>query len=178
MKERKELPDLDLIRSMLEYDAITGNFFWKERPENMFPGKRHCTTWNKRFSGKRALCTQHHAGYLYGSIFESNYSAHRLAWYISSGKIPDEIDHINGDKRDNRLCNLRNVDRKENCKNIAVRKTSRSGVQGVRWDAKNKKWEVRISTKHIGRFVAFDEAVAARKAAEIEFGYHPNHGRK
>jgi hypothetical protein len=178
MKDRKELPELDLVRSMLDYQPNTGKFTWKPRPVEMFPAKRHAGMWNSRFAGKEAISTKHHAGYLYGAIFESNYSAHRLAWYISHGEVPDEIDHINGDRTDNRLANLRNVTRVENCKNIAVRRKSQSGVPGVRWDAQNQKWDARISTKHLGRFKDFDEAVRVRKAAEVEYGYHENHGRK
>ncbi len=178
MKDRKPLPALDLIRSMLDYNADTGVFVWKDRPVAMFPAPRHAAMWNSRFSGKEALCTKHHAGYLCGALFESNFSAHRIAWYIYHGEVPDEVDHINGDRTDNRIENLRNVDRKENCKNAKVSRRSLSGVPGIRWDAKNQKWEVRISTKHIGRFKDFDEALKVRKSAEAEYGYHPNHGRQ
>jgi len=178
VKERKELPDLESVKSMLDYDAETGIFRWKPRPESMFPAKRHAGMWNNRFAGKEALCTKHHAGYLYGSIFESNYSAHRIAWYISTGEVPDEVDHINGIRTDNRLSNLRNVTRNENCKNAKKSRRNSSGQIGVRWDAINKRWEARISTYHLGRFKTFEEALAARKAAEIILNFHPNHGRK
>lgn len=178
MKERKELPELELVRSMLNYDAETGIFTWKARDVSMFPAKRNAGMWNTRFAGKEALNTKHHAGYLYGAIFESNYSAHRMAWYITYGEIPDEIDHVNGNRKDNRLSNLRNVDRSTNCKNAARLRTNTSGQTGIYWDKVNHTWHVRIAKKHIGRFKLFEDAMAARKAAEVEYSYHANHGRK
>lgn len=175
--QRKEMPELKLFRKLVSYDRKTGIFLWKERPDSMFPAKRHAGMWNKRFSGKQAFCTKSHNGYLYGALFESNYSTHRLAWYYVYGEVPDEVDHINGDRTDNRIANLRDVSRKENCKNAKRRAKSLSGAVGVSWDPVNSKWHVRVGKKHIGRFRDFDEAVSARKAAQQELGYHKNHGR-
>ena len=178
MQDRKPLPPIEVVRSLLEYRPETGEFFWRERPEDMFPARRHALMWNKRFAGKPAFNIRHHAGYLYGGLFGSNFSTHRVAWYYQTGEIPDEVDHVNGDRKDNRFANLRDVTRKENCKNAARRTRSRSGVTGLSWDAVNFRWHVRVGKKHIGRFKDFDEAVAARKAAASEQDFHPNHGRK
>lgn len=177
MAKPKEMPDLELFRSLVSYDAETGMFKWKERPDSMFPAKRHAITWNKRFSGKEAFNTLNHNGYLYGALFEENYSTHRLAWYYVHGVEPDEVDHINGNRSDNRIVNLRNVSRTENCRNTKRAKRNTSGVVGVSWDSVNKVWHVRIRRKHIGRLKDFDDAISARKAAELEFGFHANHGR-
>lgn len=178
MNNRKEMPELSLFRRLVDYDPETGIFIWKERPDDLFEGKRKLTnTWNKRFAGMPALCTLNHNGYLYGAIFGSNYSTHRMAWYFIHGVNPDEIDHINGVRTDNRICNLRHVDRKENCKNAKRQARNTSGVSGVAWDSKNAKWQVRIGRRHIGRFRDFEEAVSARKAAELQNGFHANHGR-
>jgi len=178
MRDRKPLPPVDVVRALIDYNPETGSFVWRERPGNMFPAMRHALMWNKRFAGKAAFNIKHHAGYLYGGLFGSNFSSHRIAWYHAHGVVPDEIDHINGNRADNRLCNLREVTRRENCKNAAKRSSSRSGITGISWDQVNFRWHVRIGRKHIGRFKDFEEAIAARKAAEAEYNYHPNHGRQ
>lgn len=132
--------------------------------------------WNSRFAGKPALCTLAHNGYMYGAIFGENWSTHRIAWLHQTGEVPREIDHINGDRADNRFSNLREVDRVDNCKNLR-RRNNLSGATGVSWHVKGKSWAVKIGKKHVGLYKDFDDAVAARKAAEVANGYHPNHGR-
>lgn len=95
------------------------------------------------------------------------------------GVDPDDIDHINGDPSDNRLENLRNVSHEVNGRNLARRKNNTSGVTGV--SRHGSKWVARICpsrrTIYIGIFDSFDDAVAARRAAEVKYGYHPNRGR-
>lgn len=178
MAKQKKMPKLSLFRSLVSFDAETGIFTWMPRPADMFPAPHHAVTWNKRFAGKRAFCTLSHNGYMYGALFEENFSTHRLAWYFVKGKAPVEVDHINGDRTDNRICNLRNVSRGENCKNASKQKRNTSGVPGVSWDPVNAKWQVRIGHKHLGRYVDFAEAVSVRKRAELKNGFHINHGRE
>lgn len=109
------------------------------------------------------------------------FSEHRAIWTMVYGYWAKEIDHINGDPQDNRLENLREVTHRENCLNGRRRSRNTSGANGVNWDASRNKWLVRIQTEkgavNRGRFDSFDDAVAARKAAEAEYGYHENHGR-
>lgn len=175
---RKQLPDLALVKGLVAYDEETGLFTWLVRPVSMFPAERNAKMWNTRFAGKPAFNIQHHAGYLYGEILGQVASAHRMAWYYTTGEIPDEVDHINGIRTDNRIANLRNVNREKNCKNASISKSrNKSGVVGVAWDAPHARWVVRIGTKHIGRYKSFDEAVMARKIAEKLLKYHPNHGK-
>jgi len=93
----------------------------------------------------------------------------------------DEIDHINGIRTDNRLVNLRSVTHRENQKNIKRSTCNTSGRVGVRWEGHRSKWRSAIKVdgreKHLGSFDSFAEASAARKAAEIKYGFHKNHGR-
>jgi hypothetical protein len=177
MAKRKNMPDLALLKELVEFDPETGVFLWKVRAESMFPARRHAKMWNRRFAGKEAFNTLSHNGYLYGALFEENHSTHRLAWYYVNGVEPDEIDHINGIRNDNRIANLRNVTRLQNCQNTRRPTRNKSGVVGVTWDPKNRLWVARIKTLHIGRFKLFEDAISARKAAELEFGFHANHGR-
>lgn len=102
--------------------------------------------------------------------------AHRVAWAIYHGAWPDRIvDHINHDKLDNRIQNLRLVTNSESARNKPLSPRNKSGVAGVQ--RVGNRWVVTISTTQLGSFRSFDDAVAARRAAEVEMGFHPNHGR-
>jgi hypothetical protein len=101
--------------------------------------------------------------------------AHRLAWFMHHGCWPpEEIDHINGDRSDNAIKNLRAASRSENAKNLK-RRDNQSGVLGVRRHQAG--WKVMIAGKYLGYKPCFWEAVNMRKSAEILLGYHKNHGR-
>lgn len=143
-----------------------------------FSSDRDRRIWNTRFAGKPALCTVAHNGYLYGAIFGENWSSHRIAWLHATGEVPVEVDHINGIRSDNRLANLRAVDRKANCRNQAKHRRNTSGQIGVSWSKGMKKWDVRIAQKRLGFFADYEEAVAVRKSAELALSFHPNHGRE
>ena len=111
------------------------------------------------------------------------YKAHRLAWLYVYGEFPKGcIDHINHDNSDNRISNLRDVTQKENSKNASMSKNNTSGHTGVYWEKLISKWRAAIFSDgkriHIGVFRHKKDAVAARKAAEIKYGFHPNHGAK
>jgi hypothetical protein len=108
--------------------------------------------------------------------------SHRWAWFYVHGEWPTkELDHINGNKRDNRISNLRAVSRSENCRNIAMNRKNTSGVMGVVWHKPSERWKAEIGVngkrKCLGYFMRRVDAVCARKAAELTYNYHPNHGR-
>lgn len=110
------------------------------------------------------------------------YQNHRIAWALHHGCWPDDqIDHINGNPEDNRIANLRAVSNAENQRNARRKCTNTSGVTGVSWHSRDHVWHANIREKgrllYLGSFDSFDEAVAVRKAAEHEYGYHENHGR-
>lgn len=109
--------------------------------------------------------------------------AHRLAWFLKTGKWPElEIDHINGKDYDNRWANLRDVDHSTNMKNQKLHSRNTSGAAGVYWRKDIGRWQAVITANckktHLGYFDSFDDAVAARKAAEVEHDFHPNHGEQ
>lgn len=176
------------VDALLKYDPETGKLFWKVRTPEMFKdGKQSashlCARWNSRYAGKEALAADNGHGYLCGSVQGRVYRTHRVIWLIVTGEWPaDQIDHINGQKKDNRFANLREADTTENHKNMPLCSRNRSGVVGVHWDEKRQKWQVQIKVDgrhtHLGRFDHLADAVDARKLAEKRYGYHPNHGRK
>lgn len=177
----KTLLDPALLRQLLRYEPDTGLLFWHRRPVEMFPDKRAWKIWNTRYAGKEAF-TSGKDGYRNGRIFNRPFRAHRVIWAIFYGENPAmEIDHINGDRSDNRIDNLRHIAGAENQRNKSINKNNTSGFLGVCWDISRRKWSARIwadgGEVALGRFKAFDDAVAAREAAIVKYGYHPNHGR-
>lgn len=178
----KPLPDVELVRKVLDYDPETGILTWRRRPAELFESKTNVSQWNGRYAGKEAFTATDTKGYRHGHLFGRVISAHRVAWCIFHGEWAKEIDHINGNAGDNRIANLRSVTRRQNCQNRKLRIDCASGMTGVYWRANRRKWQANIflETGHVylGLFSDFEEAVAARKAAEVKYGFHPNHGRE
>ena len=137
--------------------------------------------WNTRYAGTRAGKVNG-SGYVLIQINGKHYRAHRLAWLASTGSWPcQKIDHINGDKLDNRIINLRDVSTLENNRNMPLLVNNKSGRVGVSWYSARSEWVAHIKVdgrqKILGRFKSKDLAIAARESAERELGFHPNHGR-
>ena len=184
---KKHLPTPDVLRQLLRYNAETGNLFWREASPCMFDdsaysAERKCKAWNGKYSGKIALnyeCKVHR--YKYGEIFGVKLYAHRVIIAMTTNKWPDEVDHINGNRGDNRLPNLRPVTRSENMKNSAMRSDNTSGTMGVYWDSARGKWSAEIYSDgkkaYLGRFSCKSEAIKKRLEAEKKMGFHKNHGR-
>ena len=108
-------------------------------------------------------------------------SAHRLAWLIHSGAMPDaEIDHINGIKSDNRISNLRCVTHEENSRNKAKYSNNTSGVSGVTWDSREGKWRAHVKAQKkqnfLGLFHDINEAAKAVTEFRMANGYTERHG--
>ena len=156
----------ELVRQ-IHYNPVTGIFTRKVAISN-----------NSKVGD--ILSGYHSGGYATVCVFGRKFLAHRLAWFYHYKVWPSqEIDHINHNRKDNRIENLREVSSKENSRNQAFRSTNTSGYTGLKQF--KEKWEARISTdsgvKVLGWFNTFEEALAARSEAEQTYGYHPNHGR-
>jgi hypothetical protein len=105
-------------------------------------------------------------GYTYIPLFNINYSAHRLAWFYTHGVWPKIVDHINGDKSGNRLCNLRNVSHAENCFNRSrANAANKTGVRGVEHNKRSGRYVARVKRNgvayYFGTFKTLPEAEMA-----------------
>jgi hypothetical protein len=154
----------DLLHDLFEYDPITGFLYWRVK------------TCKKVVVGARAGNYCPINGYVRIGVDGINRAAHHIVWIMHYGYQPDEIDHINHIRDDNRLENLREVSRQENTQNSSRRSDNNSGVTGVGWVKSRQKWTARIQDSHIGIFDDWFDAVCARKAAEVSLGFHANHG--
>ena len=171
----------EYVLEALLYSPDTGQWFWKNRPRHHFRTDRGWKIVNGR-NAEMETGLSFARGYKIIVINYRKYLAHRIAFLYMTGEIPQEVDHINHIKTDNRWCNLRATDRVENCRNASLRKNNRSGKCGV-WLDKSKptpKWVAQIKIRgksiYLGRFSDFNLAVQARRTANETYGFHENHG--
>lgn len=168
------------IRLLFEYRE-DGLLIWRVRPVEDFKTARACSITNSRQAGKPAGHVRSD-GYRLIGVDGELYRAHRLVWLWHTGTDhAGDIDHVDHDRDNNRIENLRAVTHSENLKNRSVAGRESGAVIGVYWIASKGKWraDIKVCGKaiYLGIFSTQDEAIAARKAAELEHGFHPNHGR-
>ena len=154
----------EIVRRFLNYDPITGILSWRIKYYRAAPGdSTGCASPD---------------GYLRTMLLGKLYLVHRLAWFYVHGVWPkDQIDHINRQRDDNRLCNLREVTDQGNRRNMSTSVANSSGYTGVSWFKRDSKWQVSIMHNykkiHLGYFTNIEDAVAARKAGELKYwGHH------
>ena len=158
MTKAKALPSLGYVQEHLRYDPNTGLFWWKKQNKS---GR-------SLFNPAGYLHTQSNYWMLY--IDGQKYRAHRIAWLLYYKQDPGrfQIDHIDRDRRNNKIDNLRLVTPQQNHFNKGTPSNSTSGVTGVHWRKKNKKWQAhgRLDGKryNLGYFDSKNDAAAARVA--------------
>lgn len=154
----------DTAREIFEYR--NGELFWKVSRGNVQEGEKAGVI-NSR-------------GYLQVMLQKKNYLGHRIIFLIHHGYMPAEIDHIDGNTRNNRIENLREATHEQNIANIGLRKTNTSGAKNVSYRESEKKWEVAVTFKgerfYGGRFSDFtsaqEAAVRLRDKVHKEFANH------
>lgn len=188
MANKHETPELLAeLRERLDYDPETGVFVWKDaKPEHFSDSDRwsassKCKAWNARHSGEIAGSYNSH-GYLILRCRNIGIRCHRLAYAFIKGNWPIyQIDHDNGVRNDNRFADLFDKTNAQNSKNQKLPSNNSSGHVGVKL-APSGRFQAYIKFRgkgiNLGLHNTFDEAVATRKAAEVKYGFHPNHGRK
>lgn len=174
MANNRKTPEtlLSTLPLMLRYEPDTGRLYWLERK----PGRRFDQPVGNPGTNCRSGKT-----YLRVKIDYQTYLAHRLVWVLVHGRWPiGDIDHEDGDGTNNVLTNLREVTHVDNQKNMRRSIANVTGCTGVVWVKRDRKWSARlyVGKRYIpcGNFDTYEEAVVARKAAEIEHGFHRNHG--
>ena len=169
-RKYKMLPSNARLNEVLSYNPKTGELRWKVNKRNVK-------------AGNKAGCLLRRTGYRSISIDGAVYLEHRICYKIATGWDPGmfEIDHINGVRDDNRISNLRMVDHATNGKNTCMKKNNSSGHNGIYFHKATKKWMARARVNHkwhyLGIFEKLEDAVAARAAADVKYGFHVNHGR-
>lgn len=164
MQTIKRVLTADQVRELFNYDHETGLLYWKIKPR--------CWHQDSLVAGNKDI-----SGYVRILIRNTKYKAHRLVWLFVTGKWPDkEIDHINGEKNDNRFCNLREASKSINAQNMKVARIhNKSGLIGAHWDEKMNCYRPSIRTLgkkyRLGSFETAEEAHQAYLKAKREL--HP-----
>lgn len=169
------------LNQLLSYNPVTGVLTWRFRSREWFQTLNAFRRWNTMFANKQAFTNIDEDGYLRSKICNIDYKAHQVIWCMCFGYYPPMVDHEDGNRRNNILINLRQATPVQNARNTKRPKHNTSTVTGVCWHNKINKWWARISHQQkridLGFYDNFDDAVAARKNAEVRYGYHANHGR-
>ena len=163
-------------------DPETGKLWWRRPLRSQFQSDKLWRISLARRTNREALSSPHSAGYLHGKINGHPLFAHVAMFALVHGVWPSgQIDHIDGNRTNNRISNLRDVSASDNQRNQSRRSTNRSGFTGVHWHAQSKSWRAQIRhdgrTVSLGCFKTISEAARARAKANVRFGYHENHGR-
>ena len=165
----KQIISQERLREALDYNHATGVFTWNIKTA-------------RRIKIGNVAGNLNVQQYLQVRIDNRVYLTHRLIWLYIYGRWPiNQIDHVNRNRSDNRLCNLREATNMENSKNHSMRKDNMSGVTGVNWNAKNKTWNTRIH--HDGKcfyqktHASKRKAIAIRLALEVMLDYDITHGK-
>jgi len=168
------------LKELITYHPDSGVMVWNWRPIYHFKTENMANFWNRLHAG-RPCGGKQSGGYLHITIGNNKYLSHRLIFLYMEGLLPEEeVDHINHNRADNRWINLRKISKKENAKNKRPSSRNLSGICGVHYIKATSNWiaVIGINRKyiHLGTFSSKEEAISARHAAEVKYGFHKNHG--
>ena len=165
-KDKKPPVDIELARKYLRYDSETGNHYWLvDRTGGVKAGDKAGSLRSD--------------GYVYIKLLGNKYSAHRLAYavYHNDDLNGFEVNHLNHITDDNRIGNLKKVDRSGQMRDLAMSSRNKSGFTGVCWDKSSKKWMARVGKQYIGLFEDVELAGFVAELTRDKLGYSQNHGK-
>lgn len=166
-------PSQKYLRECFDYDPDTGLLTWRERPRSHFATPYQHALWASRWAGRPAFRELDRDGYCGGRLDGRRRKAHRIIWKWLHGSEPIQVDHIDRNRSNNRANNLRSVTHLENMKNRNRQANNTTGCTGIvrhrdRWSARIK---VEGRVHYLGVFDDLEDAKAARREAELRFGF-------
>jgi len=173
---KRNLPTPERLRTVLRLD--NGVFYWRPRTIDMFSTERAFKGWTTRFEGK-PVGMRRHIGYATLKVDDVGLYAHRVVWAMEYGEWPAGfIDHIDGDRGNNDLSNLRDVPRVLNQRNMS-RCAGHTGTPGVYWYPERRKWRAHLTVigapSRSATFDSYEDAAAARRLWMSEHGFTDRH---
>ena len=156
----------DLLHELFEYRD--GFLYWKN------------SVGNQVVAGSK-FGTMRNNGYLQGTINKKIHRVHRLIFLYHHGFLPELLDHIDGDRANNKIENLRIANKSQNSFNAKISSKNTSGVKGVSWNKQKEKWKAECQhykkRKHIGYFQTIEDAKNAVEFYRVSVhGEFANHG--
>jgi hypothetical protein len=164
MTRSKPLPPLEIVESYIDYNPETGIGVWKRKTTPNTPIK----------IGSKVGYTKNN-GYVYIKFFGKEYAAHRLFWLLYYKQDPGSkfIDHMDLNRSNNKIANLRLVTKSENGLNTSLSSNNKTGAVGVHYCNRTQKFVARIKIhdqpRHLGCFENIEDAIIARQKAFIRY---------
>lgn len=165
MIRSKPLPSRTYLRECFEYDLMSGEAYWLERPVDHFDSYKTYIMWNSKFAFGKVGNLHKRTRYYHTSLNGERYTLHRLIWKWWYGSDPLEIDHIDRNRTNNRIVNLRSITNAQNTQNRTLSSNNTSKYSGVSF--RNGRWSARtnLNKKRIwlGLYSSPEEAAEAIK---------------
>ena len=166
-------PSLTQEQVLALFEYRDGELYWKNA---VLSDANKLTASDKRhllLAGRR-VGSDNGAGYLRTSYRGKRYYVHQLVFLMFHGHMPKLLDHINGNRMDNRIENLREVTPTQNLMNTCIRKDNTSGAKGVYWNKNAQKWNARVQVnkKEVSLGLYSDYELACLMALEARETYY------
>lgn len=176
------LPNIEFLNECFHYIDETGELFWNARPLAHFKSFRDQCVFNDRFENKPAGYLSSD-GYRRVHVLKRMVLVHRIAYFMKHGEQPQMVDHIDGNRSNNRMENLRSATHSENNLNAPARSYNKSGIKGVYFHKDTGKWQAQVNHNGKHKYLGLFKSISEAEAVAISFrstvhGEFANHGRR